>query len=130
MVLFTTFLPSEFSGEDLLDRIKEQELNPQTKELYRNLLRGSFVDGATTRFYFDADSMVLGMLHRQDYERAVTNTIPKFSLSSEQEKLAFDIALFSFSWGYGLEGSMRRRWGVVYPHEIDCPNRMLDALQD
>jgi hypothetical protein len=101
---FSALAPDTESVEELERRIQATEMILPTRQLFRDLVRGGYVDGATYRNLADDDSPVGARIRKLDYEAAVKGIVSK-QINSSLKNLFYDIAHYVFSEGNRTSGS-------------------------
>jgi len=92
------------SQEELDTQLRGWSFDPNIKGLLQELMRISYGGGIVERYYHDNDSPTFARLFRFSYEKNVDKKCGLLNLGPEEEKLAFDVALFAYTKGFHSPG--------------------------
>ncbi|MBI2044437.1 hypothetical protein HYT23_00100 [Candidatus Pacearchaeota archaeon] len=101
---FNVSLLSNLSVDELVKGLSFQAIDSKSKELFAKLLM-SAEDGYAIGEKLDSDDPTYARMYRANYQDNIVSLVTSANLSKPLEKLAYDIAHFSYSEGFRYRAS-------------------------
>lgn len=100
-------------GKEIVERIKALDLDPKTKNLYRDLLNASLELGGNVRWRQDNDAPTIAEIEKMQCSNIVILLLDKYDIFNEQRELAFDICQFGYSESHRLSSEKPEPYGAI-----------------